>query len=89
MPASKGPSEWQRAWLFRDGHNQALRIPKTFELPGDEVMVHRDGDRLIIEPIAKMRGLLEVLAELEPLDDTLPDIDAGPLRLDENGFNRD
>ena len=39
-------------------------------------MIHRDGDRLIIEPIRR-KNLLEVLAGLEPLgpDDQFPEID--------------
>lgn len=57
----------RRARLFRNGRNQALRIPREFELPGDEALIRKDGDRLIIEPIPK-RSLLEVLATLEPLD---------------------
>jgi antitoxin VapB len=83
MPGNENPSEARRASLFRNGRNQALRIPKAFELPGDEVMVHREGDRLIIEPITKKRGLLAVLAELEPLDEDLPDIDEALLPMDE------
>jgi len=39
--------------LFRNGRSQALRIPKEFELEGDEVIIRKDGDRLIIEPIKK------------------------------------
>jgi antitoxin VapB len=37
--------------LFRNGCNQAVRIPVEFELPGNEAIMHRDGDRLIIEPV--------------------------------------
>lgn len=36
--------------LFRNGRNQAVRIPLEFELPGDEAIMRRDGDRLVIEP---------------------------------------
>jgi antitoxin VapB len=38
-------------------------------------MIHRDGDRLIIEPVRR-KNLLEVLAGLEPLrpEDQFPDI---------------
>jgi antitoxin VapB len=32
--------------LFRNGRNQAVRIPVEFELPGDETIMHRDGDGL-------------------------------------------
>jgi antitoxin VapB len=40
-------------------------------------------DRLIIEPITKERGLLAVLAKLEPLDDEFPDVDEAALPLDD------
>jgi antitoxin VapB len=61
--------------LFRNGRNQALRIPREFELEGDEAVLRKEGDRLIIEPVRKGR-LLAVLASLEPLEEPFPDIDA-------------
>lgn len=68
-------SQGREAKLFRNNKSQAVRIPADFELPGDRVMIHRDGDRLILEPV-KRRSLLAVLAELEPLgpEDQLPDV---------------
>ena len=60
--------------LFRNGRNQALRIPREFELEGDEAVLRKEGDRLIIEPVRKGR-LLAVLASLEPLEETFPDDD--------------
>lgn len=60
--------------LFRNGRNQAVRIPREFELPGDEAVMHRDGDRLIIEPAGR-RSLLAVLAELSPIDEDFGEID--------------
>lgn len=83
MPADEKSNEGRRAALFRNGRNQALRIPRAFELPGDEVWIRREGDRLIVEPITKKRGLLEVLAEMRPLDEDFPDIDAGLQPLDD------
>ena len=73
----------RHARLFRNGRNQALRIPREFELPGDEVVIHKDGERLIVEPIAKKLTLLELLATLEPLDDEFPDVDEGLPPLDD------
>lgn len=66
----------REAKLFRNNKSQAVRIPADFELPGDRVMIHRDGDRLILEPVRR-RSLLAVLADLEPLgpEDQFPDVD--------------
>ncbi len=60
--------------LFRNGRNQALRIPREFELEGEEAVIHKEGDRLIIEPVRRGK-LLALLASLEPLADDFPDID--------------
>ena len=60
--------------LFRAGRNQAVRIPVGFELPGDEAIMHRDGDRLMIEPVRK-RGLVALLKTMKPLDEHFPEID--------------
>jgi antitoxin VapB len=60
-----------------------VRIPREFELPGEDAIMRKDGDRLIIEP-APAKSLLAVLANLEPLDeDFSPILDAppGPVRL--------
>lgn len=63
----------RRVKLFRNGRNQAVRIPREFELSGEEAILRREGERLIIEP-APPRSLLAVLATLEPLDEEFPPI---------------
>lgn len=68
--------------LFRNGRNQALRIPREFELESDEAIIHKEGDRLIVEPVRKGR-LLTLLATLEPLDETFPDVDEALPPLDD------
>jgi antitoxin VapB len=40
--------------------------------------MHREGSRLVIEPVRKT-GLPALLASLEPLDEDFPDFDAGLL----------
>ena len=60
--------------LFRNGRNQALRIPREFELEGEEALIHKEGDRLIVQPIRKGK-LLALLASLDPLTEPFPDID--------------
>lgn len=68
--------------LFRNGRNQALRIPREFELEGDEAIIRKEGDKLIVEPIRKGR-LLALLATLEPLDEPFPDVDEALPPLDD------
>lgn len=63
--------------LFKNGRNQAVRIPREFELPGDEAVMHKDGDRLIIEPMPK-KSLLEWLDTIEPWDEDFPEIEDPP-----------
>jgi antitoxin VapB len=65
--------------IFRNGRNQAVRIPREFELPGEDAIMRKEGDRLVIEP-APRRSLLEILSELEPLDEDFPPIEDLPLR---------
>jgi antitoxin VapB len=60
--------------LFRNGRNQAVRIPVEFELPGNEVIMHRDGDRLVIEPLRK-RGLVALLKSMAPAGEEFPKVD--------------
>jgi antitoxin VapB len=66
-------SQQRHVRLFRNGRNQAVRIPVEFELPGNEAIMHRDGDRLVIEPLRR-RGLVALLETMEPVDEALPDI---------------
>lgn len=68
--------------LFRNGRNQALRIPREFELEGNEAIIRKEGDLLVVEPIRKGR-LLALLAKLEPLDEEFPDADEGLSSLDD------
>ena len=68
--------------LFRNGRNQALRIPRDLELEGDEAIIRKEGDRLIVEPLRKGR-LLALLATLEPIEEAFPDVDEDLPALDE------
>ena len=68
--------------LFRNGRNQALRIPREFELEGEEAILRKEGDRLIIEPVRKGQ-LLVLLASLEPLEEEFPEVDEDLAHLDE------
>lgn len=67
----------RHAALFRNGRNQAVRIPREFELEGTEVIIRKEGDRLILIPVRR-RSLTELLASWEPLDDALPEVEDAP-----------
>jgi antitoxin VapB len=43
----------QRAKLFKSGGSQAVRLPKEFRFEGEEVLVSRQGERVILEPVKK------------------------------------
>lgn len=84
--------------LFRNGANQAVRIPKEFELPGTQALMHREGNRLILElvpdtpkkgTVAALLWALDEMAKLGPIDEEFPDVDAGLLPLDDIDFGEE
>lgn len=60
--------------LFKNGSNQAVRIPREFELPGEDAIMRREGDKLIIEA-APSKSLLALLARLGPIEDAFGEIE--------------
>ena len=84
--------------LFRNGSNQAVRIPKEFELPGTQALMHREGNRLILElvpdkpkkgTLAALAAALREMAVEGSIDEEFPDVDAGLLPLDDIDFGDD
>jgi antitoxin VapB len=59
--------------LFENGRSQAVRLPREFELPGENAIMHKDDERLVIEPTPS-KSLLALLATLTPLDEDFPAI---------------
>jgi antitoxin VapB len=74
--AFRGMAE-RRVKLFRNGRNQAVRIPREFELPGNDATIRQEGRRLIIEP-APPKSLLAVLATLATLGEDFPPTEDRP-----------
>ncbi len=68
----------RHARLFRNGRNQAVRIPREFELAADEVVIYREDHRLVIEPVERRPSLAELLVSWGPLDEEIPEIDDPP-----------
>ena len=85
--------------LFRNGANQAVRIPKEFEFPGTDAIIYQEGNRLILESVpdkpqkgtvAALMHALDEIAKLGPCEDEFPDIgDEGLLPLDDIDFGSD
>jgi antitoxin VapB len=64
--------------LFRNGRNQAVRIPRDLELPGKEALIRKDGEALVIVP-KRERSLLATLKALSPLREKFPAIEELPI----------
>ena len=80
------------ASLFRNGANQAVRIPKEFELFPGLVSIQKVGNTLVLQPMSQVpsRGTVAALvAALESMKDwpvitePFPDVDEGLAPLDE------
>ena len=93
------PARARAVKLFRNGANQAVRIPKEFELPGTNAVIYQEGNRLILEAVpdkprkgtvAALLHALDEIAKLGPCEDEFPDIgDEGLLPLDDIDFGSD
>jgi antitoxin VapB len=87
-PLSSSNDGSKSARLFRNGANQAVRIPREFELAGTEVTIRQVAGTLVIEPVQKMHpkgsvaALLAALETLEPISEPFPDVDQDLLPLD-------
>ena len=82
----------RHARLFRNGANQAVRIPREFELPPGEVTFKKVGNTLVIEPFAPkpakgtaaaLVAALESMKDWPVVEEPFPDTDEGLLPLDE------
>jgi antitoxin VapB len=71
--------------IFRNGRNQAVRIPREFELDAEEAIMRLENGRLVIEPVRR-KGLLATLSTLRELDEDFPDVDRGMLPLDDTAL---
>ena len=73
MPKITAPVAERHVRVFKNGRNQAVRIPREFALPGEDAIIRKEGIRLIIEP-APPKSLLALLATLAPLREDFPPI---------------
>jgi antitoxin VapB len=92
-PPAQESAPGRHVRLFRNGANQAVRIPKEFEFNFNEALMRKVGNTLVIEPLppsqpergspAAMLLALEAIRKLGPCDDEFPNIDDGLLPLDD------
>ena len=55
------------AKIFMSGNSQAVRIPKEFQLTGDEVEIRKRGDTLVLRP--KKKSWAALIASLKKFTD--------------------
>lgn len=82
MPDGTPPPDVRKVSLFRNGRNQAVRIPRDMELPGNEAVITREGDRLVIEKVPRDLTLLEVREALRRMP-PVPDGEHDPFDVDD------
>lgn len=52
----------ERAKIFWSGRSQAVRLPKDYRLPGEEVRIRRHGSAVILEPVPEDWAWLDAIA---------------------------
>ena len=82
----------RQARLFRNGANQAIRIPREFELPPGEVTITKVGNTLVLEPLrqlpergtaAALAAALQSMKDWPVVSEPFPDANEGLLPLSE------
>ncbi len=78
----------QRAKLFWNGRSQAVRLPRPFRFEGGEVLIRKEGEAVVLEPVNRKtwpRGFWKwverseqqlELGELAALEVALRDVEA-------------
>ena len=61
----------ETAKVFKTGRSQAVRIPKQFRFVTDEVLIERDGDRIVLTP--RPRSWREYFAPSTRLSEDYPE----------------
>lgn len=59
--------------LDSNGEDQILTIPREFAMSGTEVLLRKEGDRLIID-LVPVKSLLATLQSLQEISDPFPDV---------------
>ena len=77
-PALNPSRDVRVASIFRNGRNQAIRLPRDMEFAGDQVLIEKHGDQLTVRP--KPRDWADYFATCGRFDADFPaDIDDQPI----------
>lgn len=74
----------KRTWtvkLERSGRDHSLRIPGEVALPGEEAVLRRDGDKVVVELVGKEKSIEKLIAyfrSIPPITEEFPKIDDPP-----------
>lgn len=61
-------AEIETAKLFKHGGSQAVRLPKDFRLPGNEVRIRRLGRAVLLEPMERsLEDIRAIFTEIDRL----------------------
>jgi antitoxin VapB len=69
--------------LFRDGHDQAVRIPREFELPGDDAVMRKEAGKIIIEAKQNKSSLIDLLDSWKDCDEEFPPVADPPTEAED------
>jgi antitoxin VapB len=78
-----------RAKLFWNGRSQAVRLPKEFRFPGEEVLIRKEGDAVILEPVKRPPLGPEHWARIDELGEGLDFDEIEPMSLELLDVNLD
>lgn len=67
---AKKTTQRATAKVFTTGRSQAVRIPKAYRFACDEVLIERDGERVILTP--RMRSWREYFAHASQFTEDYP-----------------
>jgi antitoxin VapB len=57
MPKEVAMSPERHVKIFKNGRNEAVRIPREFEFSGEDAIMRKEGDQPIIEPAPQLSQL--------------------------------
>lgn len=73
------------AKLFQTGRSQAVRLPKAFRMSGKEVKIHKEGNKIILEPLSTSWDALLMALDEFPVD-FMEDGREQPVMQERDGF---